>query len=208
MKIALVLLTVLLGCSPLPQNAIEKERTFETLLSESFNNFTDIETPVKTVVFRWSVPAIHAIANERAIVEKWNDSTKNDYIRSLIDEHIGDADDSITYLISLWNQDWPCEPPMMMSAGGLPKPLIPGSMMPCQSVYVGDISQHIYLENERGVRLKPLAVSAPRHLYLSTEETLWAKFLIGTGSFNWTSFSKEISLIIDVEPKPIKFRVK
>jgi len=207
MKLSPLLLLILAGCTTRPLVVIEEQAAFETMLSNATSNYNESGSVIKVSVFRFDSSFIDALATRRAYTQMWSDSDRTQYAASLKEEHIGDGD-SLTCIVFLYNTRWPCTPPMIVSPNGVAKELIPASMMPCSQPYIGDIWKHIWMENERGVRLRPILVSPPRHETLTSEEVLWVKFQIGTGVYNWFESSKDLSLVVEIESEIIKLKMK
>lgn len=181
-----------------------EQENFEAFVAEATLNTNSVGI-VNVLVLRWTPNVIAALANERARKEHWTKDQEDSYRADLTQEHYGQGD-STTFLISLVNTQWPCQSPMIVSPGGI-KPLIPASMMPCVEIPIADIYRHIWMENETGEKLKPLFVTKPRHETLTTEEWIWTKFHVGSGTYNWMRSSKELTFVIDIKPETIRLPI-
>lgn len=180
---------------------------FDTFVANAYLN-TNSNDIVKCIVFRWSVDFIHALSDERARKEHWVDSTRTSYEQALIDEHYGSLGDSTTFLVSLHNEQFPCQSPVLVTQSGM-HALIPQSMMMCDDIDISDIHTRIYIENEKHFKLRPLFVANRRHTSLTTDELLFVKFVVGVdSSYNFIAASRELFFVADIEKHAIRLRIK
>lgn len=166
------------------------EPDFEKVHEASMSNlFVPDGNPIQLIVAEFTPEMIHAIVKDSA--------------DSIIDEMNGSGD-TLSFLLLLDNKQYPCVAPVILGTG---KQIISQSFMPCEDFYIGDIQDKLYLENEKGNRIKPFYIWGRRHDYLTTEETMIAKFRVGIKGWRWTEHSSEINLVLDGKYK-IKLQVK
>jgi len=196
------------------------------LLSSMRNNLFDQQSPnIKVIATPYTPTVIAAINRMRQTKEHWSDAEAEHQIDTslalqaglyfdwktnlLVDSrgyYVRSSSqlDRFQFLLTLRNNSWPCAIPVVI-AGGRMAPLTKVlSDWPCYIPGITDLDQRIFLENDRGVILKPEHVWGRKHDVLTIEETLIVLFDFKQGSVHLFEGTKNAYLVITGFDAPIR----
>lgn len=104
--------------------------------------------------------------------------------------------DTVTFLITIENKNWPCVSPLWMF-GGVITPLLGLADYPCYTPDIGHLEDSIYLYNDRGQFVRAKSVWGRQRSQLTMEETLLAKFLLRDGEQHFLTGVRKMYLGIE-----------
>jgi len=208
---SILLVIGLSGCftpAGMPTTDDQNEQAFRMLAETFVTNYHNRDSDVKVAALPYTEQVIRALGIRETKRNKWTSTEEAGFVHTLMEDHIGSNNDSLSFILFLTNRTYPCKPILVQFGSQPVHELIPGSMMPCLEVPIADIHQRIYLQNERGVKIRPIVVWGRHNETLTTDETLIVKFQVGLNSYSWMRSSKHVDLCVDLKSGNIALPIK